>query len=290
MTEQLEFVDSHVHFFDRSVPDLQWDWLAHEYVHPIWGSPDGFSSYRYTATEFARESRFNNVSKCVHVQAAIGSPDPVAETAWLQLMADEGSFPQAIIADARLQEPNVGNILERHAEYSNMRGIRDFGVGKFLTDRHFEQGYAHLSRYGWLYELASPWQEFDDALALARRHPSTTMVVEHCGFPSERTDEYFTNWRSALRRLGSAPNTVIKISGLGMGDPDWTLTSLRPWIQECLGVFGLDRAFSGTNWPLDRLFSSYTDVVQAYRELISDLTIGEQRSLLSGTAARIYGI
>jgi predicted TIM-barrel fold metal-dependent hydrolase len=82
----------------------------------------------------------------------------------------------------------------------------------------------------------------------------------------------------------------VKISGLGMGDHRWTVDSLRPWVLECIDAFGVERSFFGTNWPLDRLYSSYGDVVDAYAEIIRDFTADEQRALFAGNANRIFRI
>jgi len=88
-----------------------------------------------------------------------------------------------------------------------------------------------------------------------------------------------------MRILARVPNTVVKISGLGMSEPGWTTDTLAPWILECVELWGCDRAFFGTNWPVDRLFSSYDDdVVASYREIISTCSSGEQRALLAGRA------
>ena len=89
----LPFVDSHVHFWDLKHPTLRWVWLEPEFVHPLMGDIDGLKRLRYAADEYIGESRFQNVTKVVHVQAALGSADPVDETRWLQEMADSHRFP-----------------------------------------------------------------------------------------------------------------------------------------------------------------------------------------------------
>jgi predicted TIM-barrel fold metal-dependent hydrolase len=91
-----------------------------------------------------------------------------------------------------------------------------------------------------------------------------------------------------MREIASVENTVVKISGLGMGDHRWTVDSLRPWVLECIDAWGPSRAFFGTNWPVDRLYSSYGDVVDAYRELVDDFTHDERAALFSGNAERVF--
>ena len=93
--------------------------------------------------------------------------------------------------------------------------------------------------------------------------------------------EYFEQWREALVDLAGAPNVVVKISGLGMGELRWTTESIRPWVLSCIEAFGVERSFFGTNWPVDRLFSSYPDVLNAYTEIIAGFPPDEQEALFS---------
>ena len=68
----------------------------------------------------------------------------------------------------------------------------------------------------------------------------------------------------------------MKISGLGMCDPLWTVESIRPYVLGSIEAFGVDRVVFGTNWPVDRMFSSYPDVINAYAEIISGFSRDEQ--------------
>ena len=55
-------------------------------------------------------------------------------------------------------------------------------------------------------------------------------------------------------------------------------------------AFGVDRVVFGTNWPVDRMFSSYPDVINAYAEIIADFTHDEQVRMFSGNAERLFRI
>ena len=83
---------------------------------------------------------------------------------------------------------------------------------------------------------------------------------------------------------------VIKISGLGMGDKRWTIDSWRPWVLTCIETFGVERSFFGTNWPVDRMFSSYPDVLDAYAAIIADFPRAEQEAMFFANAERIFRI
>jgi predicted TIM-barrel fold metal-dependent hydrolase len=67
------------------------------------------------------------VLKVVHVEAAHDPADPLAETRWLQLLADtlgNSGMPQGIVAYADLSAHDVGNLFVAHAKHPNVRGIR----------------------------------------------------------------------------------------------------------------------------------------------------------------------
>jgi predicted TIM-barrel fold metal-dependent hydrolase len=285
----LRFTDTHVHFWDRRIPELGgYGWLEPEQEHPVLGDYVGIASVRYWADDFVAETRFQNVGNVVHVQAAIGIEDPVEETKWLQSSADRAGVPQGIVAYVDLERPDAEEMIQRHAEYANLRGIRDYRSDGYLARPDWERGLALLEKYDLVCCDDPAVDEMDAAARLAERFPGMTYCIDHAGFPKRRDAEYFNAWKTGMRKLAAVPNTVVKISGLGMCDHRWTLDSWRPWVLECIDAWGTDRAFFGTNWPVDRLFSSYGDVLEAYAALISDLSKDEQAALSHGSADRVF--
>ena len=65
---------------------------------------------------------------------------------------------------------------------------------------------------------------------------------------------------------------------------------LRPWVLGCIEAFGADRVVFGTNWPVDRMFSSYPDLINAYAKIISGFAQDEQMAMFSGNAERLFRI
>jgi predicted TIM-barrel fold metal-dependent hydrolase len=287
----LAFVDTHVHFWDLERPELHYSWLQPGLPHPILGDIEEIKVPVFDAARYKEEIDGANVVKAVHVQAALGIEDPVDETRWLQEQADATGFPHAIVAYTNLKGPDVERELERHAEASPLlRGIRDFSEGDYLVDPAFERGYAKLEKYGLVCDLDCFWQNMHKARDLAQRHSNTPMVLDHAGFPLERTDDYFANWKRGISSLAEADNAYCKISGLAMGDNDWTVDSIRPWVLYCIEAFGVERCFFGTNWPVDKLYSAYKPVVDAYAEIVRDFSPDEQVALFSANAERVFRI
>src|SRR5437868_12292526 len=168
----IEFTDTHVHFHDLDDSSLHYSWLLPE-AGPTedLGDYGAIKSRRYWADDFVAETRFANVGKVVHVQAALGIPDPVDETRWLQAFADRLGLPHGIVAFADLGKPDAGSVLERHTEFANLRGIRDLRYDDYLTDEAWQQGYALLEQHG-LVCCDDPLVEvMDDAARLVARFP-----------------------------------------------------------------------------------------------------------------------
>jgi predicted TIM-barrel fold metal-dependent hydrolase len=280
-----------MHLWDLGRPDLRYAWLEPGVPHPVLGDIEEIKLPLFDAARFAEEIAGANVAKLVHVQAALGIEDPVAETRWLQEQADAAGLPHAIVAHADLKDPDLERQLERHAEASPLlRGIRDFSEGDFLTDPAFERGFAKLGERGLICDLEARWEEMPAARDLAARHPDTAVILDHAGFPLKRTPEYFESWRRGMATLAEADNVVCKISGLGMCDNDWTVDSIRPWFEACVEAFGTDRCVLGTNWPVDRMYSDYGTVVGAYAEIVASYGRAEQVALFSGNAERLFRI
>ncbi|MGA2009297.1 MAG: amidohydrolase family protein [Solirubrobacteraceae bacterium] len=286
---QLPFIDTHVHFWDLRHPDLHYSWLAPEAIHPVMGDIDQIKFPLYGAEQFLAETADANVSKIVHVQAALGIEDPVDETLWLELAAQRTGAPHAIVAHVDLRAADVDAQIARHREASpRLRGVRDFAEGDYLVDADFRRGYAALGRHGLVCDLDCVWQDMAKARDLALTHPETTVILDHAGFPRERTPEYFADWKRGISALAQAPSAWCKISGLGMCDNHWTVDSIRPWFEHCLEAFGVQRCVLGSNWPVDKMFSTYDAVIDAYAEIVSGLDHDEQSALFSGNAQRVF--
>lgn len=290
--DQLQFVDSHFHLWDLSHPELTWSWLAPDAIHPQLGEIRQLKAGNYEIDNYLADVKNSNVIKAVHVQAAIGSADPVKETEWLQGLADRSGFPHGIVGYSNLKDHGVEAELERHCAFANARGIRDFSEGDFLVDPSFQRGFALLEKFNLVCDLDCLWPDMAKARDLAQKFPGITVVLDHAGFPQERNDAYLENWRAGMKALAEADNVVCKISGLGMGDQmaggNWTVDSIRPYVLGCIEAYGVERSFFGTNWPVDKMYSDYATLVDAYAEIIKDFSLDEQTALFSGNAERVY--
>lgn len=287
--KRIDFVDSHVHFYDMQHPELFYAHWQPGVPHPTLGDQIQKLAVRnYLAEDYIAETRSGNVTKAVHVQAAFGSKDMVKETEWLQAAADRTGFPHGIVACSDLSHADVESELERHCEFPNMRGIRDVSYGDYLVRSAFQRGFALLEKFDLRPSMNVQWQNMGKLLDLAKKFPNITIVLDHTGSPAERTPEYFEKWKNGIEMVAKADNIRIKISALGQ--PNWTANDIRPYVLHCIEQFGVERSFFASNWPVDWLFSSYDYLVDAYHEITADFSDEERTALFSKTAETIYNI
>ena len=285
-----QFVDVHHHFWD--LERHRYDWLSGE------GWPEetevigDYHAIRrtYLPEDFVRDAAGSGLTQTVHVQADWSGPDPVDETRWLQSLADKTGLPTAIVGYADLADPAIEEILAAHAASPNFRGIRSTPDDTRPDDASFRRGIAALEKASLSYDLRGTPDNAADAARLAADFGGLSFIVGHTGEPRGRTEADRAAWRLAMRRLAEPPNVAVKISGLGMRDHAWTVESIRPWILETIDIFGVDRCMFGTNWPVDGLYSTYRDLVAAYRMVVAPFSLAEQHALLAANAERLYRI
>ena len=175
---KVDFVDTHIHLYDMQHPELYYGHWQPGVPHPTLGDQiQRLAERNYVAEDYIAETRNANVTKAVHVQAAIGTKDPVKETEWLQEAADRTGFPHGIVAYADLREPDVETVLERHCQYPNMRGIRDFSYGDYLVEPDFHRGFALLEKYNLRPSMSVQWQDMEKLRDLAAKFPNTSSLL-----------------------------------------------------------------------------------------------------------------
>ena len=297
----MQVVDPHVHLWDLEAN--HYPWLA---------TPgDIFTGdYRSIARthllhDFLADAGPVEIVKIVHIDAGFDPADPVGETRWLQAMADmpaSKNKPDAIIGSADLSRPDVEATLAAHAEARNFRGIRqilnvhadkrlDYVGRHYMHEPEWRGRFKLLRKYGLVFDLQIYPHQMAEAARLAAENPDTPVILNHTGMFADRDGVAgWRTWRDGLRTLAAQPNTAVKISGMGMLDHSWTVESLRPYALEAIDAFGPARAMFASNFPVDRLYSSYETLWAAYARIVGDMTEDEKAALFRRTAERLYKI
>jgi predicted TIM-barrel fold metal-dependent hydrolase len=295
--DNLPIIDPHHHLYDLKTG--RYPWLQDEMLERVFGD---YSAIRrdYLIDDFREDIKNQNVVKSVHLQVEYDHNNPVAETRWLQSVADQHGYPHGIVAFADLSAPDVQQTIEEHCAFPNVRGIRQClnyhrdPVKTFIDQPHlmsearWQNGYGLLKRYDLSFDLQLYYTQMGEALALAKKFPDTPMVLNHTGMPVDRAPEEIAAWKASMKSLASAPNVFCKISGLGMGDWNWTTDSIKPFVLDAIDAFGTKRCMFASNFPVDKLFSTYDDVFNAFKTITRNFSDDERRALFHDNAERVY--
>jgi predicted TIM-barrel fold metal-dependent hydrolase len=282
----------------------------------------------YLPETLVADAGTTEVTGVVHVQSGRQYTDPVDETRWVaSLPFGESGRPDLVgivgLADPR--HPEFGVLLDRHCDVSDaFRGIRlmtthhpDAGVVSStpgpgaLASSEFLSGFEALAKRGLTFDAWVFSHQLDDVITLAREYPETTIVLDHLGTPVGAAGPYgrstgttrqdraaiVTAWRDRLAELSTAPNVVVKASGIAFSalghneamsaqDLAYAVVYL---LETVVSVFGEDRVMFGSNYPIDKPLASYNAVVEALRSTVAPLGGSVLRKVLSGNALAVYG-
>lgn len=297
-----QFIDTHHHLWD--LENNPYPWLTEGIDHFV----GDYSIFRrtYLISHLHQDAAGLPLVKSVHVQAEWDhESDPVGETAWLQSVADSEEsrgMPNAIIGYADLSNKDAPDIIARHAEHPNWRGIRHMlnwsedpkwqftDRNDLMTDSQWRRGYRALADHDGSFDLQVwPWQ-LAMAGQLAKEIPEVPIVLDHTGMPRDWDEDGIRVWREGMKALSEADNVSVKISALGMFAPKFTADAIRQFVLDTIDIFGVERCMFASNYPVDMLFSSYADIWSAYDSITSDFSDAERDALFRLNAERYYRI
>jgi predicted TIM-barrel fold metal-dependent hydrolase len=292
-----DIVDGHHHIWRRT--DLPW------LVGPM--QPRIFGPYEpirrdYPIEEFCADLAGCGVTRSVYVQANWAAERFEDEVAWVQRTADESGWPHAIVGYADLMSTDVRPQLDALAHYPLMRGVRmqlhwhenqayRFAARPDLcTDPVLIDNVRRLADYGWTFELQVFSSQMEGAAVLAETCPQVTFVLQHAGMLEDLSPAGREAWRSGLRQLAARPNVVTKLSGFGTfihrNDPGHIA-----WIvAHSVALFGAQRCLFGSNFPIEKLWTGYKDLLDAHLQASAALTPQQRASIFGATARRVYRI
>ncbi|WDR03487.1 amidohydrolase family protein [Devosia algicola] len=157
-----------------------------------------------------------------------------------------------------------------------------------MDDQTWRDGYALLDATELHFELQTPYWHLDAASDLAADFPQTTIALNHCGLPADRSEEGLLAWRRALEMLARNENVRIKLSGLGVSPGVWPQAQNIEIIQTAIGIFGPRRAMFASNFPVDGLCVDMNTMFTTYKIGVADMTEADIRALFCDNSAALY--
>ncbi len=294
MVDRLPFIDAHVHLWDLA--QISYPWLTPPFADdgPN-GSVEGIAR-DYLLDDYLADAVGWDVRGIVHVDAGADPRHALHETRWLQAMADARGLPNGIVAFADLSYPDVDALLEAHVAHTNVRGIRhianwhadpkrSYTPRDITQDLAWQRGFASLARYGLSFDLQAYPGQFAAQASLFERHPDIPVMINHAGMmlPGEEAE-----WRAGIAALSALPHVAIKLSGFGFTKRPFDVETARGIILAAIDAFGTSRAMFASDFPTDKLFGGFDQMLSAYAGIVADFTDAERRALFAGNANRLY--
>jgi predicted TIM-barrel fold metal-dependent hydrolase len=290
-------IDAHHHIWRRR--DLPW--LDGPMQPRIFGPYEPIRR-DYLIDEYLADLAGTGITKSVYVQCNWPKDRFEDEVAYVQQAADETGFPHAIVGYADFLVGDVRPQLDRLTKYPGMRGLRmqlqwhknpqyQFASAPDLArDPTLQENVARLADYGWSFDLQVFAGQMPGAAELADSAPKVMFILQHAGMIEDLSRAGWDKWRKAMRLLASRPNIVSKLSALGTfihkNDP----AHIAAVVRETIEIFGPERCLFGSNFPVEKLWTRYADLIGAYRKAIEPLGEAVARAAFHDTAARVYRI
>jgi predicted TIM-barrel fold metal-dependent hydrolase len=293
-------IDAHIHLWDLGMD-------RHPWLRPTGGAIEALGDLapirrNYLVDDYRRDAANQNVVASVHIEAAWDrADDPLAEIEWLETLDKSSGVAARYIGFADLTAADAGAALDRLSGVKRCVGVRQMlswhpteparsfaprpGIA---NEEPFRRGVALLDRHDQLLEFMLYPYQAEEVVRLALDFPNQTFIVNHCGSPIDRDQHGMLRWKEGLKRLGSAPNILIKISALTAYDPSPTPESLREVALHCIECFGVDRSMFGSDFPVGRLWTSYDAIFDGFKATVRDFTEAEQSALFHDNARRVY--
>ena len=295
MSTMDRIVDAHHHIWrQRDLP-----WLEGPMLPRIFGPYDAIRR-DYPIEEYLGDIEGSGVAQSVYVQANWAPGHAVDEVAWVQAEAERTGFPHAIVGYADFRDPDVGEVLRAQARYPLLRGIRmqlhwhenpqyRFADGPAaMNDAALRRHIGLLADHGLIFELQIFSAQMQDGAAFAEAFPEVPMVLAHCGMPEDLSPESWRTWRAGMARLAAVPSVFVKLSGLGTFIHRLDAAHVERTVRETVALFGPARCLYGSNFPIEKLWTDYGSLCDAYRQALAHLNRTDRAAIFSGTARRLY--
>jgi predicted TIM-barrel fold metal-dependent hydrolase len=288
-------VDAHHHIWRQS--DLLW--LQGPTVPRIFGNYDPIKR-DYPIEEFLEDIQHTGVVRSIYVQTNWPAKRILDEVDWVETEAKRTGWPHAIVSFIDLLSDDAPRMISDQAERPLVRGVRQqihwhqnplyrFAQRPDITDDpNFRQNLARLQDHDWLFELQVFTSQMKGAAHLARDLPGNTFVLEHAGMLEDLSAKGRSQWREGMKRLAEHPNLYTKLSGLGTfarrNDPQ----HIADIVGETVQIFGADRCLWGSNFPIEKIWTDYSSLLNAVHSALSSLPSDAQEQILFSNAMRLY--
>lgn len=278
-------VDAHVHLWDPARTD--WYPYLGGAMKLDMGDTTGMAR-RFDVATYEAEAQGWNVTKLVHVAAATGVHS-IAEALEIDRLGEREPLIAAVIGGIT-PDASPGEIvgqIESQLAASRFRGVRP--MGQSADPVPADEVLQALAERDLVFELLARPAQLAAAADRLAAVDGLAVVVEHAGWPQSGDDAETEAWRSGLEALADLGDRVhCKVSGMSMAAGSLRADALAPWVEGALEIFGVDRCFFASNFPVDGMHGSLDELWSAYAAITEGLSDDQVDALFAANAERLY--
>lgn len=291
----MQIIDSHHHIWRQA--DLPW--LQGPMQPRIFGPYEPLRR-DYPIEEYRADIAGCDVVKSVYVQANWPEHLFEEETRWVQETADRTGWPHGIVGYADMTAEDAGPQLARLARYDRMRGVRQqfhwhetplyrfAATPDLCAQPQVRRNIRKLADHGWTFDLQVFASQMEGAAELAAACPDVTFVLQHAGMPEDLSESGWSDWGEGMRRLADQPNVVTKLSAFGTFVHRLDADLIARIIQDTVALFGAQRCMWGSNFPIEKLWTSYDALLAAHIAATEGMPHADRAAIFHDTATRVY--
>ena len=275
-------IDSHQHFWNPARGD--YDWMP---------KGDPVLDRVYRPADLIGSLVQHQIDGTVMVQAAA----TVVETEYMLGLADAADFVKGVVGWVDFEQPADAKALKRLKGHPKFKGVRpmiqDIPDVDWMLRDDVQWGFAALADHDLTLDALGFPQHLANFLTISKRYPTMRTVIDHCMKPviRDHSEANFNFWAEGMARLAGETGAYVKFSALiTEAKPDWSVETLRPYVDHILKVFGPARIMWGSDWPVCRLRAEYDAWLGAARQLTAHLSLPDQKLIYGGAAEQFYGL
>ena len=209
-------------------------------------------------------------------------------------------MPNAIARHVWLAEKNCEEVLIKYNQHALFRGVHSKPItSSYPNDQlpngpggmhngAWKTGLSMLPEYDLSFDLRIPYWQLYEAAQLISELRQLAVVLNHTGFPWDRSPKGLSTWRNAMQVISQCPNVSLKLSGLGLRDAEWTIDSNRAVILDAIDIFGVNRCMWASNFPVAGLRVSYENQLLGMLEILNHLPKPDIDRIFKFNAAHFY--
>lgn len=276
-------IDSHHHFWDRSLSQFDYSWQEKTELEKICQS--------FLPEHLKPQIDATGVDKTIFVQ----TQHNLLENDWALGLTESHDWIAGIVGWVDLASPDCESQVERLKEHTKFVGVRhvvqDEPDDDFILRDNVLNGLKVLEKHNLPYDLLFYVKHLKHASTIAQKFPELKLVINHLAKPQIKNRQW-EGWIEDFKTAAQYPNVWCKLSGLAT-EADWNTWNpddLKIYVDAAIEHFGTERCMFGSDWPVCKLAGSYEDVFDSMIQCIGGVSEGEREKILGLNAAEFYNL